>query len=270
MGRRGTESRRTRFSKVLIFVALCLCGPLFSAPLLAQQRLLTLDDLYGAADRVNFSGTPAPQLTWIDGGHYAWPRPQSDRQLVDWMSVAAATGETSPLFDAARAQSSLAATPGVAASTAARAVHSRDFVFNRAMTAALITLDHELFVLTFADARVKKLTTSGGDKEEATLSPDASSAAFVRSNNLFLVDVSTGREIAVTRDGSAKILNGKMDWVYEEEIYGRGTTLAYWWSPDSSHIAFLRIDDAPVTSYITLDDIGYDPTVETWPYPRAG
>jgi len=58
--------------------------------------------------------------------------------------------------------------------------------------------------------------------------------------------------------------------VYEEEIYGRGTTRAYWWSPDSSRVAFLRIDDTPVSSYITLDDINYDPKVETWLYPRAG
>jgi dipeptidyl-peptidase-4 len=219
---------------------------------------------------VNFNGTPAPQLTWIDGGHYAWPRLQSDGQLVDWMAVTAATGNASPLFDAARAQSSLAAIPGVDATTASHAVHSQDLVFNSAMTAALFTVDDELYLLTFADARVRKLTTSGGKKEEATLSPDASAAAFVRGNNLFLVDVSTGRETAVTGDGSAKVLNGKMDWVYEEEIYGRGTTRAYWWSPDSSRIAFLRIDDTLVTPYVTLDDISYEPKAETWPYPRAG
>ena len=61
-----------------------------------------------------------------------------------------------------------------------------------------------------------------------------------------------------------------MDWVYEEEIYGRGTKRAYWWSPDSSRVAFLRIDDTPVSTYVTLDDINYDPKVETWQYPRAG
>jgi dipeptidyl-peptidase-4 len=243
---------------------------LVSAPVLAQQRLLTLDDIYGPSNRVTFSGTPPPQLTWIDGTHYAWPEAQGDREFVDWMSVAAVTGNASPLFDAGKAQASLAATAGVASATASRAVHSRDLVFNRGMTAALLTLDRELYLLTFADASVRKLTTSGGDKEEATLSPDGSAAAFVRGHNLFLVEVSTGRETAVTQDGSAKVLNGKMDWVYEEEIYGRGTSRAYWWSPDSSRIAFLRIDDTPVSTYITVDDISYDPKVELWPYPRAG
>ena len=182
----------------------------------------------------------------------------------------AATGAESPLFDALRAEASLAAIPGVSVSEAANAVRSRRVVFNQRSTAALLTIQNELYVLTFGDARVRKITSSGGGKEEATLSPDGSAAAFVRDNNLFLVDVAAGRETAVTHDGSPKILNGRMDWVYQEEIYGRGTTRVYWWSPDSSRVAFLRIDDTPVSTYITLDDISYEPKVETWSYPRAG
>ena len=58
--------------------------------------------------------------------------------------------------------------------------------------------------------------------------------AFVRHNNLFVVDTATLRETALTTDGAARILNGKLDWVYEEEIYGRGEQRGYWWSPDSS------------------------------------
>ena len=30
------------------------------------------------------------------------------------------------------------------------------------------------------------------------------------------------RERALTRDGDDKILNGRLDWVYQEEVYGRG------------------------------------------------
>jgi dipeptidyl-peptidase-4 len=237
----------------------------------AQRKLLTLDDIYGPDDTASFSGKSAPSYTWIDGDHYAEPRPQQDDELrVDWMSVRAATGDASPLFDAAKAEASLAAIPGVSSSEAARAVHSRRVTFNRTRTSALLTIDNELYVLTFADARVRKITSSGGAKAEATLSPDGLAAAFVRDNNLVLVDVATGRETAVTRDGAPKILNGRMDWVYEEEIYGRGATRAYWWSPDSSRVAFLRIDDTPVQTYITLDDISYEPKVEVWSYPRAG
>jgi dipeptidyl-peptidase-4 len=257
-------------------VTLCLCGLLISAslfssePLLAQQKPLTLDDIYGVTTRANFSGTPVPAFAWIDGDRYAWPRPAGERGVVDWMTVAAATGAAAPLFDAAKAEAALMALPGVGAAAARSALRSRDLVFDGTHSSALLTIGDDLYVLTLADARVSRVTSTAGQKDEATLSPDGSTVAFIRDNNLFLVDVATARETTVTRDGSAKVRNGRMDWVYEEEVYGRGTTRAYWWSPDSSRLAFLRIDDSPVSSYITLDDISYDPKVETWLYPRAG
>src|SRR5580765_193078 len=260
-----TLSRRAVWGSLT--VTMCVLCTVASS---AQQKLLTLDDIYSPTEKVNFAGTPAPEYTWIDGDHYAWPRPQSDAQRVDWVSVDAANGIELPLFDASKAEASLAAIPGISASAAANAVRSRRVVFNDAWTVGLLTIDNELYLLTLGDARVRKITSSGGNKEEVTLSPDGSAAAFVRDHNLFVVDVAAGRETAVTHDGSQKILNGRMDWVYEEEIYGRGTTRAYWWSPDSSRVAFLRIDDTPVSTYITLDDIGYEPKVETWSYPRAG
>jgi hypothetical protein len=36
----------------------------------AQDKLLTLDDLYGPEKRVNFSGNPPPGLIWLDDRHY--------------------------------------------------------------------------------------------------------------------------------------------------------------------------------------------------------
>jgi dipeptidyl-peptidase 4 len=66
------------------------------------------------------------------------------------------------------------------------------------------------------------------------------------------------------------VLNGKLDWVYQEEIYGRGTFRAYWWSPDSQRLAFLRLDEKGVPRYTLVDDISYHPEVETYPYPKAG
>jgi dipeptidyl-peptidase-4 len=228
----------------------CACLFALAAPASAQQRMLTLDDIYGVAPRAAFSGTAVPAFTWIDGDHYALPRPTGDRGIVDWISVAAATGATAPLCG-----------------TAPR---PRTLSFDARHASALFSMADDLYVVNCADGSTRRVSSSPGGKDEASLSPDGKYAAFVRGNNLFMIDLSTGTETALTQDGSEKIRNGKMDWVYEEEIYGRGTTRAYWWSPDSSRVAFLRIDDTPVSTYITLDDISYDPKVETWRYPRAG
>ena len=115
-----------------------------------------------------------------------------------------------------------------------------------------------------------RLTNAPGPEDHASFSPDGKVVAFVRGNNLFVSDLATGRETALTGDGAAKILNGRLDWVYEEEIYGRGNSRAYWWSPDSSALAFLRIDDTPVPSYPVVDHIPYEQNVEQWDYPKAG
>jgi dipeptidyl-peptidase 4 len=277
----AVESRRhtagRAHMKKFLSVALCLCGLIASASLfsseslLAQQKRLTLDDIYGPAGRVNFSGAPVPAFAWIDTGHYAWPRPAADdREAVDWMKVDAMTGTGVPLFDAAKAEAAIAALPGVAAADARRLVRSRDLVFNHDYSQAIVAIADDLYLCVLATGRAVRLTSTPGDEEEPTFSPDGSRVAFVRDNNLFAVDTATLRETALTSDGGSRILNGRLDWVYEEEIYGRGQKRAYWWSPDSSRLAFLRIDDSPVSTYITLDDIGYNPRVETWQYPRAG
>jgi dipeptidyl-peptidase-4 len=279
IGHRVTETQRDRFyQRVRISVTLCLCGLVCSVALFtsvprvfAQRKPLTLDDIYGPTTRVNFGGAPAPAFAWIDSGHYAWPRViAGDRRSVEWLRVDAATGATEPLFDATKAEAAIAALPGVVAADAKSLARSRDLIFNPNYSAAIVTIADDLYLYTIANNRIVRLTSTAGEKEEPTFSPDGSNVAFVHNNNLAVVDAATGREVALTADGTGRILNGKMDWVYEEEIYGRGEKRAYWWSPDSSRLAFLRIDDTRVSTYVTLDDTSYDPRVETWQYPRAG
>src|SRR6185369_6264184 len=59
-------------------------------------------------------------------------------------------------------------------------------------------------------------------------------------------------------------------WVYEEEVFGRGRPRAYWWSPDSSRVAFLQIDDTPVPTFPVVDHIPAGQVLEQTPYPRSG
>ncbi len=102
-----------------------------------------------------------------------------------------------------------------------------------------------------------------------TFSPDGRLVAFVRAHNLYVVDLE-GHERSLTTDGHAQRLNGRLDWVYQEEIYGRGTHRAYWWSPDSSRLAFLQLDEAPVPEFTVVDHLPYRQDVETTDYPKAG
>jgi len=250
-------------------LTLILTSILAAAPLLAQQKLLTIDDLFDPEKPVDFNGKP-PRISWIDGSHYAWARETSDGKGVDWQKVDAVSGASQPLFDPARMEAALAKLPGITANEARETAHARELIFNPKYTAALIKLSGDLYHFNFADGAAARLTYAAGDEEDPSFSPDGTLVAFTRNHNLFVVDVAAHREAQLTTDGTPKILNGKLDWVYEEEIYGRGQKQAYWWSPDSSRLAFLQIDDRPVSTYVTVDDIPYNPTVEQWEYPRAG
>jgi dipeptidyl-peptidase 4 len=65
-------------------------------------------------------------------------------------------------------------------------------------------------------------------------------------------------------------MNGKFDWVYQEEIYGRGTYRAFWWSPDSSRLAFIQLSDENVPGFPIVDQIPPQQDVEQTRYPRPG
>ncbi len=134
----------------------------------------------------------------------------------------------------------------------------------------LLTLAGDLYLYDFEGGTLGRLTSAPGDEEEAAFSPDGKSVAFIRGNNLCVVDVATRKETQLTKDGGDDVFNGSLDWVYQEEVYGRGNFHAYWWSPDSKHLAFLRLDEKPVKRFTIVDQIPTMQKVEQQPYPKAG
>ena len=89
----------------------------------------------------------------------------------------------------------------------------------------------------------------GWKKEVPVFSPVGDRIAFVKKHNLYVLDVKNGFVRQLTRDGSETIYNGRLDWIYEEELANRSTARSYEWSPDGKRIAYLRLDDGPVPEY---------------------
>lgn len=133
------------------------------------------------------------------------------------------------------------------------------------------------YVYDVADKSVKKLSR-GGDQEIPQFSPDGTKVAFVRDNNLFIVDLAQGgKEIQVTTDGQFnRIINGKPDWVYEEEFEYNS---AFTFTPDSKMLAWMRTDETEVKTFSFQYFMGTNPTMtdnQLYPqnyeykYPKAG
>jgi dipeptidyl-peptidase 4 len=110
-----------------------------------------------------------------------------------------------------------------------------------------------------------------GGADLSSTSPNGKHNAFVRNNNMYVQDVETKQECALTKDGSDTILNGKLDWVYYEEVYDRKVGYkGYWWSPDGAFIAFQRTDDAPVPKATVVDYSKPHLVLEVTAYPHVG
>ena len=248
----------------------CVALWLTSAPAFAQTRALALDDIYDPQRRIDFSGGAPSGLTWLSDTHYAWPQ-SAERAEVAWVRVEAATGKSEPLFDAQKMRAAFDALPGLRAEDVARLPSDRGLELNAAGSAAIVSIGDDLYFYPFGSDRAFRLTFDPYLEEEFTFSPDGRQAAFVRRNNLFVVNLEQQRqEKQLTTSGTDQLLNGKLDWVYQEEIYGRGNFRAYWWSPDASHLAFLQVDDRPVPEFTVVDHIPARLTVEEWDYPKAG
>ena len=254
-----------RLAACLGLAAAALAGTLSAQ---SPPRALTIDAIYDPERRVDFSGAPTTTLRWIDAATYLQSRRAAGG--VEWLTIDASSGRASVLFDPSRMEAALAAMPGVSGTDASERARASDLTLNPSRTGALVTLGDDLYVYDFASNAATRLTSVPGTEEESTFSPNGRLVAFVRGNNLHVVDVGTRQEVALTTDGTPELLNGKLDWLYQEEIYGRGRFRGYWWSPDSARVAFLQLDERPVPEYTVIDDIPYRPSVEVTDYPKAG
>jgi dipeptidyl-peptidase-4 len=123
--------------------------------------------------------------------------------------------------------------------------------------------------------RARRPARGGGEpgRELADTAPDGKHVGFVRDNDLYIAAVVGGRELRVTSNGGPDQFNGKLDWVYQEEIYGRGNFKAFWWSPTSQHVAFLSLDESRVHEFTVVDHIEdghFRVKPEITNYPKVG
>jgi dipeptidyl-peptidase-4 len=131
----------------------------------------------------------------------------------------------------------------------------------------------DYWVLDRKSGALRKL---GGDASASSLmfakfSPDGSKVGYVRENNIYVEDLSSSVAGAIrqlTSDGSATIVNGTSDWVYEEELSLRD---AFRWSPDGKQIAYWQFDTQGVGIFPLLYNLGAPREIVTgFPYPGIG
>jgi len=134
----------------------------------------------------------------------------------------------------------------------------------------LFPLGGELYLYDLAkqgSAAVRQLTHGEGFATDPKLSPKGGFVSFIRDRNLWVIDLASGKQFALTHDGSETIGNGVAEFVADEEM-DRHT--GYWWAPDDSAIAFARIDETPVPVQKRYEVYADHTDVVAQRYPQAG
>ena len=124
----------------------------------------------------------------------------------------------------------------------------------------------QLWLYSLDTGTAVQLTVSNDASGDPKFSPSGDRIAYLRKHNLYVVEAG-GAERPLTKDGNDNLLNGEVDWVYEEELYSRSN---YFWSPDGKRIVFLQMNEKDVPAYPITDWLGVHATVDQEKYPQPG
>ncbi len=121
-----------------------------------------------------------------------------------------------------------------------------------------------------APTNVRRTGFGRGQQPGQLDSPDSKWAIKYKSRNVLLVDKATNSESPITTDATDanRLDYGSVTWTYNEELSQRS---AFWWSTDSSKVAFYRFDESKIPDYfLTTNAGGFTNGLLVEPYPKAG
>jgi len=237
------------------FVALSLSGQ-------SPAKPLTVEAIFGHGPLI---GHPPDEFSWSPDGKRVTYLHDGELMEVDF-----ATGKTNVLVS----QKRLASLAGAKASETDRDHRERYKMAGHlwAPDAAHLLFDANGHLWLYdlnkgTGAEVGFAGEASGD--DPKFSPDGESISFIRDHGLAVVRLKKADTpmTVVAPAPNANMLNGEVDWVYEEELATRSN---YFWSPDSKHLAFLQMDESSVPEYPITDWIPTHATVAMQRYSQPG
>jgi dipeptidyl-peptidase-4 len=254
---------------------LLLAAALVLVPALPAQQADSLD-LDRIFSRFEFRGERFGPARWLEDGTYTTLERSEDgngaREIVRYDP---ATGERDVMVAAAML------TPAGAESALSLSNYgwSEDgtklLIFTNTTRVWRSNTMGDYWVLVLESGELAQV---GEDRPESSLmyakfSPDASRVGYVSENDLFVEDLESGAVTQLTYDGSVTILNGRFDWVYEEEFFlgSRFGADGWRWSPDGTKIAYWQLDAEGIGVFLLINntDSLYSYTIPVQ-YPKAG
>src|SRR5499426_3206070 len=249
----------------LLILIVSLMLALIPGSSLAQTRTLTSAD-YGRAEKfMGYNTNPlvlhaGVRATWLPDDRF-WYRLTTDNGN-EFILIDPAGGARNPAFDQAKVAQALSSASGTKYEPFRLPFTSFSFEDN----GQNISFNAGNRQWT-CDVHGAKCTTVNRTSQppNSILSPDGKRAAFIRDFNLWVRDMTTGKETQLTEDGVK-------DFGYATDNAGwtRSERPVLLWSPDSKKIATFQHDGrGSGEMYLVHTAVGH-PTLEAWKYPLPG
>jgi dipeptidyl-peptidase 4 len=246
--------------RILISALASVC----SLAVVAQSapKQLTVEAIYGHG---SLTGGGPDQLTWSpDGKHLTY---LDSGQLIDldpasgWPHVLVSRAKLAPLTRDDGSEKDR---------DHRQRYHMAGYIWAPDSQHLLFDADGHLWIYDLANSTGIELAYTGSASgDDPKFSPDGKSVSFIHDNSLTVVRLREAGTptVVVAPSNSPDILNGKVDWVYDEELETRSN---YFWSPDSTRLAFLQMNETEVPRYPIEDWIPTHATLDLEHYPQPG
>lgn len=202
---------------------------------------------------------------WLSGDRF-WYRDLNPKGS-DFILVNPQTGKRSAAFDQQKLAASLSAATGK--KYEAEKLPFETFSFSDDEQGILFNANGRLWKCNLQNYQCtqevsEKENNYRGDRNEVT-SPDGKKVAFIKNFNLWVKDLSSGKETQLTTDGVKNFgyATDNAGWKHSDAAILR-------WSPDSRKIATFQQDERRVGNmYLVTTNVGH-PELKTWKYPLPG
>lgn len=107
----------------------------------------------------------------------------------------------------------------------------------------LFPLGGDVYIYNLKTKTATQVTNTEGFETDARISETGNYVTYVRGNELYVTDLTNGRERQLSFGATDVIRNATASFVVQEEL-ARAT--GYWMSPDETRIAYTQIDESPI------------------------